>query len=109
MNTEAAGPTLNPDEAHRAWRSGPRSQGLPRDLVLQARPRLRVMALLYAAVFLLAGIFPSLLTEVNRAILFGSVVQWLPATISIAVALFVAAAVTNPRLSPRAAAAIAIV
>ena len=35
--------------------------------------------------------------------------QWLPGTIAISVALFVAVVVTNPRLSPRAAAAIAIV
>ena len=35
--------------------------------------------------------------------------HWLPATISIAVALVVAAVVTNPRLSPRAVATMAIV
>ena len=67
------------------------------------------MALLYAAVFFLAGIFPALFSKADRAILFSAVEQWLPATISIAVALFVAAVFANPRLSPRAAAAIAIV
>ena len=51
------------------------------------------MALLYAAVFFLAGFFPSLLSEADRAILFGAVVQWLPGAISIAVALLVAAVV----------------
>ena len=66
------------------------------------------MALLYAGVFFLAGFFPSLISEADRAILFGAVVQWLPGTISIAVALWVAAVITNPRLSPRVAAAITI-
>jgi hypothetical protein len=110
MNTRTGGPTLlRPDEAHRA--SAPRadSQGLPGDLVQQARVRLRVMALLYAAVFFLAGIFPSLVSQSDRAELLHSVVAWLPAAISIAVALLVAATATSPALSPRSAAAIAIV
>ena len=67
------------------------------------------MALLYAAVFFLAAFLPSLISSANRAILVGAMVQWLPGAISIAIALLVAAAVTNPRLSPRAAAVIAIV
>ena len=67
------------------------------------------MALLYAAVFFLADFFPSLISAAGRAILFGAVVQWLPGAISISVALFVAAVVSHPRLSPRGAAAIAIV
>jgi hypothetical protein len=99
MNTgTTGGPTLlRPDEAHRAWASGPGSQGLPRDLVRQATPRLRVMALLYAAVFFLAAFFPSLISEAERAILFSAVVRWLPGAISISVALFVAAVVSTPR------------
>jgi eukaryotic-like serine/threonine-protein kinase len=109
MNMETGGPTLRrADEAHGAWASTPASQGLPRDLIRQATPRLRVMALLYAAVFFLADIFPSLISEHDRAMLFGAVVAWLPATISITVALFVAAVAGNPRLSPRTIAALAI-
>src|SRR4026209_2144799 len=109
MDTRTGGPTLlRPDEAHHASPSGLGSQGLPRDLVRQAAPRLRVMARVYAAVFFLAGIFPSLVSRVARAAYLGSVVQWLPGAISIPVALVVAAVVTNSRLSPRAAAAIAL-
>jgi serine/threonine-protein kinase len=67
------------------------------------------MALLYGAVFFLAAIFPSLLSKADRAVLFGGVVQWVPSVVSISVALFVAAVGTNSRLSPQAAAAIAIV
>ena len=109
MKSDSGSPTLlRPDEAHRA--SGPAgSHGLPRDLVRQATPRLRVLALLYAAVFFLAGFFPALLSQADRDILFGAVVLWLPGTISIFVAILVAAVVTDPRLSPRALAAIAIV
>src|SRR6476660_7336816 len=110
MNMATGGPTLlRPDEAHRAWVSGPGSQGLPRDLVQQATRRLRVMALLYAAVFFLAAFFPSLISKDVRTGLFGAVVQWLPGIIAIVVALFVAAVVSNPRLPPRGGAAIAIV
>ena len=65
------------------------------------------MALLYAAVFFLAAFFPALTSKDGRAILFSAVVQWLPGTISISVGLFVAA-LSNPRLSPRGAAALAI-
>ena len=109
MNTRARDPTLlRPDEAHRVWSPGPGSEGLPRDLIRQAMPRLRVMALLYAAISFLADFFPAVISETNRAILFSAAVRWLPGTISIAVALFVAAVVGNPRLSPRGAAAIAI-
>src|SRR5436190_16329089 len=110
MNTRTGGPTLlRPEEVHRL--SAPRSdsQGLPRDLVQQARVRLRVMALLYAAVFFFADIFPALVSPSVRAGRSGLVAEWLPAAVSIAVALLVAATATSPVLSPRTAAAIAIV
>jgi serine/threonine-protein kinase len=67
------------------------------------------MALLYAAIFFLAAFFPSLISSTHRAHLFGVVVHWLPGTISIAVALLVAALAGDPRLSARGFAAIAIV
>jgi hypothetical protein len=67
------------------------------------------MALLYAGVFFLAGFFPSLTSAEGRAIHFGAAVHWLPGTISIVVALVVAAVVGSPRLSPRGAAATALV
>jgi serine/threonine-protein kinase len=67
------------------------------------------MALLYAAVFFLAGVFPSLISEMDRAMLLGAVVAWLPPAISISVALLVAAVVTHPRLSPRSVGALAVI
>ena len=110
MTTPTGGPTLlGPDDARRATMSGPDSQGLPRDLVRQAMQRLRVMAILYAVVFFLAGFFPGLISEAGRATMFSTPVLWLPGAISISVALFVAAVVGHHRLSPRNAAAIAII
>ena len=110
MDAVTGGPTLlRPDEAHRASASAPGSQGLPRDLVRQAMPRLRVLALLYAAVFFFAGFFPALLSAADRAMLFSTWEHWAAGTISIFVALVVAAVVGNPRLSSGGLAAIAIV
>ena len=108
MNQPVSGPTLlRPEQTDLDSAPRPYSQGLPRDLVQQATRRLRVMALLYAAVFFLVAFFPSLISIVDRPVLFEAVAQWLPGTIAISVALFIAAVATHPSLSPRAAAAIA--
>src|SRR2546430_16849173 len=68
------------------------------DLLNQSAGRLRVLALLYAFVFFMAGIFPALLFPADRARFFGSFVQWGPAVIGIVVALLVAAVIRSPRL-----------
>jgi serine/threonine-protein kinase len=81
--------------------------GLPQDLARQAMARLRVMAVLYAAIFFLAAFFPALLSVGDRAMLFESPMNWLPGAISIAVALVVAALAARTR--PAAAAAVAVV
>jgi serine/threonine-protein kinase len=75
------------------------SSGFPTDLLVQAAERLRVLALLYASVFFMAGIFPMLLTPADRALLGESFVHWGPSVISISVALIVAAVVRSARLS----------
>ena len=77
------------------------SWGLPQDLVQKAADRLRAMAILYAVVFFLAGLFPSLLSSVDRAMLFGHVEHWLVPTVSIAVALFVAQFVSRRTFTGR--------
>ena len=71
--------------------------------------RVRVLALLYAAVFFLAGLFPPLLSASDRAILFSALVLWLPAVISIGAALVVAACVGHPAVSTRGAFTITVV
>jgi serine/threonine-protein kinase len=67
------------------------------------------MALMYAAVFFLAAFVPALTIAANRAMFFSHTVHWLPGAIAISVALIVAAVVARPDLSPRTAAAIAVV
>jgi serine/threonine-protein kinase len=75
------------------------SSGLPTDLLSQAAGRLRVLALLYAFVFFMAGIFPAMLFPADRARFFSSFVQWGPAVVGIVVALIVAAMIRSSRLS----------
>ena len=79
------------------------SSGFPVDLLSQSAGRLRVLALLYAFVFFMAGIFPALLFPADRARFLGSFVQWGPSVIAIVVALLVAAVIRSARLSLPAA------
>ena len=51
------------------------SSALPPDLLGQSAARLRVLALLYALAFFLAGLFPMLLVPADRALLLGSFLQ----------------------------------
>ena len=74
------------------------SSGFPTDLLSQAAGRLRVLALLYAFVFFMAGIFPALLIPGDRARFLGSILQWGPGVAGIVVALLVAAVIRSPRL-----------
>src|SRR5205823_8662063 len=57
-----------------------------------------VLALLYAFVFFMAGIFPALLFPGDRARFLGSFLPWGPSVIGIGVALLVAAVIRSPRL-----------
>ena len=77
----------------------PSSSAFPTDLIVQSATRLRVLALLYAFVFFMAGVFPMLLTRSDRAQLVGSFAQWGASAISIVVALVVAAVIKSPRVS----------
>jgi eukaryotic-like serine/threonine-protein kinase len=77
------------------------SSGFPTDLLRQSAARLRVLALLYAFIFFMAGIFPALLFD--RAHFLGSFVQWGPGAIGILLGLVVARVIPSPRLSLPAA------
>ena len=79
------------------------SSGLPPDLLGQAAERLRVLALLYATIFLLANVLPSLLLPAERARFLGDITQWGPSVVGISSALVVAVAVRHWRLTPIAA------
>src|SRR5439155_5787481 len=61
--------------------------------------RLRVLDLLYAFVFFMAGVFPALLFPDDRARFLGSFLQWGPGVIGIVVAVLVAAVIRSPRVS----------
>jgi serine/threonine-protein kinase len=79
------------------------SSGFPVDLLRQSAGRLRVLALLYAFVFFMAGIFPALLFPDDRAHFLGSFLLWGPGVIGIVVGLLVAAVIRSPRLPPSTA------
>jgi len=75
------------------------SSGFPTDLVGQSADRLRTLALLYAFVFFMAGIFPALLFAEDRARLFSSPIQWVPAVIGIVLGLVVSIAIGSKRVA----------
>src|SRR5213596_3725433 len=75
------------------------SSGFPVDLLSQAAGRLRVLALLYAFVFFMAGIFPALLFPGDRTRFLGSFLQWGPSVIGIVVAVLVAVVIRSARFS----------
>ena len=79
-----------PEAAASAGRS---SSGFPLDLLAQSAQRLRVLALLYAFVFLMAGILPAFILPEDRARFLSSFLQWGPGVIGIAIALIVAGAI----------------
>jgi eukaryotic-like serine/threonine-protein kinase len=79
------------------------SSGFPTDLLGQSTKRLQRFAIIYAAVFFLAGILPALLVPVDRARFLSSPVQWLPGVLGIVIAIVVAVAIRSPRVSVPAA------
>jgi serine/threonine-protein kinase len=104
MSSPPAGPTIFVPHPVRGT-TGPRHlpTELPEDLLNQSASRLRTLALLYAFVFFMAGLFPALLFAEDRALVFGSFIRWGPGAISIVVALLVWALIRSDRLSRRLA------
>ena len=81
--------TLLHTEAQQSSARGATS-GLPIDLIQESAERLRVLALLYAFIFFMAGVFPAMMTAEERAHFFGSVLLWGPSVIGIGLAIIVA-------------------
>jgi serine/threonine-protein kinase len=75
------------------------SRGLSEDLLRQAARRMRILALLYAFTFFMAGYFPSLLFAAERAHLLATPSHWIPGLVSIGIALTVAAIAWSERVS----------
>ena len=67
-------------------------------LLAESARRLRVLALLYAFIFFMAGSFPDLVFAEGRAHMFGDPANWVPGAVSITVALLVAAVTLIPRV-----------
>ncbi len=104
MESPAAGPTLFlPHPGRRTTGSRHFPTELPEDLLNQSASRLRSLALLYAFVFFMAGLFPVLFFSDDRAFFFGSFMLWGPPVISIAVALIVAGLLGTDRVPRRLA------
>jgi eukaryotic-like serine/threonine-protein kinase len=90
MRSPSPGPArLLPRGAPAASTPGHGTKGLSPELLSQSARRLRVLALLYAFTFFMAGFFPALLFAQDRARMFHDPANWLPAVVSIAVALLV--------------------
>ncbi len=79
------------------------SAGLPLDLLGQSAERLRILALLYAFTFFMAGVFPALALPNERDRFLANVVLWGPAVVGIIVGVLVAVLVRSPRVSLRVA------
>ena len=77
--------------------------GLPSDLLSESASRLRILALLYAAIFFLAGVLPALILPEDRVRFLSSAILWLPAIAGIGVGLMVAGAIHFGRVAPPAA------
>jgi hypothetical protein len=89
---------LQPRGAAHASTSGHRTGALSPELLSQSASRLRILALLYAFIFFMAGFFPNQLFAEARAWFWGNPENWVPGIISIAVALFVAAFTKTTRV-----------
>jgi serine/threonine-protein kinase len=91
VNRAAKDPTiLLPRAQQRSAASRTRSTGaLSSELLGRSASRLGTLSLLYAFTFFMAAFFPSLISPVDRAMLFADSAHWVPALASIAVALMV--------------------
>ena len=98
---------LRPDA--RPADAGGISSSLPTDLLGQSAERLRILALLYAFVFFMAGIFPMLLVPADLALFLSGFAYWGPTVIAIVVALLVAAVLGSKRLPLASAMTIGVV
>ena len=80
---------LMPEARQRASVVDRGTSSLSPELLAQSVGRLRVLVLLYAFIFFMAGFFVALLFADDRARLFHEPVNWVPGVVSIAVALLV--------------------
>jgi eukaryotic-like serine/threonine-protein kinase len=88
---------LQPQGAAHVTASAHHAGVLSPELLSQSASRLRVLCLLYAFTFFMAGFFPNLIQAESRAEFWRNPEIWVPGLISIAVALTVAWFARSPR------------
>ena len=109
MVAPAESNTLVPLKERRTTGGRSTTFGLPADVVSQSAARLRIIAVLYAFVFVMAGYASALFSAEERAHLFSSVVHWAPGAIALTLALLVVLVMRGRRLEPPAVVNIALV
>jgi serine/threonine-protein kinase len=90
---------LQPRGAARASTTGYRTGSLSPELLSQSASRLRILSLLYAFTFFMAGFFPNLINAHTRAMFWSNPEHWVAGVISIALALAISALTTSTRVS----------
>jgi eukaryotic-like serine/threonine-protein kinase len=95
MQTPSSAETLVPRDKTRRTSV----TGLSPDLLGQSARRLRIVALLYAFVFFMSDPMQAILFSDERARFLATPMRWVPSTISIAVALLLAALTWNRRIA----------
>jgi eukaryotic-like serine/threonine-protein kinase len=89
---------LQPRGGSQTSSPGRTTGALAPELLSQSANRLRILALLYAFTFFMAGFFPNLMSAQARAFYFGNPENWVPGVVSIAMALVVAAFAMSTRV-----------
>ena len=89
---------LLPEAERRTSTASDRTRGLSTDILVQSGQRLRMLALLYAFTFFMAGFFQSLIFADARARMLADPIYWVPGVIAIAMALLVAALTMSDRV-----------
>jgi serine/threonine-protein kinase len=85
--------------AARSQTTGYRTGSLAPELLSQSADRLRILSLLYAFTFFMAGFFPNLINAHTRAMFWANPEHWVAGVISIAIALTISALTMSRRVS----------
>jgi hypothetical protein len=91
LNMSSSGDRILRPRASIASATGDGTHGLSAEILARSARRLRVLALMYAFTFFMAGYFPSLILKDARERLLAAPEFWVPGVVAIAMALLVAA------------------
>jgi serine/threonine-protein kinase len=91
MTLHASGEKLLRPQVATAASTDDGTRGLSAEILSRSARRLRILALMYAFTFFMAGFLPSLFFAEGRATMIANFVYWIPDVVAIAMALVVAA------------------